>query len=106
MKCEGVAIKLHFSINSASFCHFKRMRALNILFYRFILFPFQITGVDHVLFIQKNTLDRRKRVLKIEAWNESFSNHINIHELCFYKVNCVILGRFCCLMFFFINLGS
>lgn len=47
----------------------------------------KMTGVDHVLFIQKNTLDRRKRVLKIEAWNESFSNHINIHELCFYKAN-------------------
>lgn len=47
----------------------------------------KITGVDHVMFIQRNTLDRRKRVLKIEAWNESFSNHINIHELCYYKAS-------------------
>lgn len=59
-----------------------------------------MTGVDHVLFIQKNTLDRRKRVLKIEAWNESFSNHINIHELCFYKV-WLYFTKSCSLIFSF-----
>lgn len=47
----------------------------------------KITGVDQVLFLQKNTLNKRKRVLKIEAQNESFSNHININELCHYRVS-------------------
>lgn len=47
----------------------------------------KITGVDVVYFIQKNTLDRKNRVLKIEAWNESFANRITIHELCTYSVH-------------------
>ncbi|XP_054160256.1 SEC14-like protein 1 [Oppia nitens] len=46
----------------------------------------KITGVDIVYFIQKNTLDRRNRILSIEAWNESFANRITIHELCTYRV--------------------
>ena len=47
----------------------------------------KITGVDHVMFILRNTLDRRKRTLTIEAKNDSFVHHIHIHELCFYKVS-------------------
>ncbi|CAG2101926.1 unnamed protein product [Medioppia subpectinata] len=46
----------------------------------------KISGVDFVYFIQKNTLDRKNRILKIEAWNESFANRIVIHELCTYRV--------------------
>ncbi|CAG2175077.1 unnamed protein product, partial [Oppiella nova] len=45
-----------------------------------------ISGVDFVYFIQRNTLDRRNRILTIEAWNESFVNRITIHELCTYRV--------------------
>ncbi len=46
----------------------------------------QIVGVDYVYFIQKNSLDRRKRTLRIEAHNESFSSKIIINEHCYYSV--------------------
>ncbi|KAF8778329.1 SEC14-like protein 1 like protein [Argiope bruennichi] len=45
----------------------------------------KIIGVDVVYFIQKNTLDRRARTLKIEAYNESFANRIVINENCLYS---------------------
>ena len=48
---------------------------------------FQIVGVDYVYFIQKNSLDRRKRTLKIQAYNESFSSRIVINEHCNYSVS-------------------
>ena len=47
---------------------------------------FQIAGVDYVHFIQKNSLDRRKRTLHIDAHNESFSSRITINEHCVYTV--------------------
>lgn len=47
----------------------------------------KIVGVDHVVFIQKNTLDRRNRTLKIEAFNDSFSSRIVIKENCNYSVH-------------------
>ncbi|XP_053381314.1 SEC14-like protein 1 [Mercenaria mercenaria] len=47
----------------------------------------KIVGVDHVIFIQKNCLDRRNRTLKIYARNESFSSRIVINEVCTYTVH-------------------
>lgn len=47
----------------------------------------KIVGVDHVIFIQKNCLDRRNRTLKIYAHNESFSSRIVINEICTYTVH-------------------
>ncbi|XP_060065339.1 SEC14-like protein 1 [Ylistrum balloti] len=47
----------------------------------------KIMGVDHVYFIQTNALDRRNRVLKIDAHNESFSSRIIINEHCQYSVH-------------------
>lgn len=47
----------------------------------------KIIGVDYVYFIQKNTLDRRKRSLTIEACNESFANRVEILETCRYFVH-------------------
>ena len=34
----------------------------------------KLMGVEHLLFRQRNTLDKRERTLTIDAWNESFSN--------------------------------
>lgn len=48
---------------------------------------FQIVGVDHVNFIQKNALDRRARTLHIYAHNESFSSRVVINEHCSYSVS-------------------
>ncbi|KAH7985212.1 hypothetical protein HPB52_024258 [Rhipicephalus sanguineus] len=54
-------------------------------------YPFElvmaIIGVDFVYFIQKNSLDRRQRILKIEAYNESFSARVGIKENCTYSVH-------------------
>ncbi|XP_075724661.1 real-time [Rhipicephalus microplus] len=47
----------------------------------------KIIGVDFVYFIQKNSLDRRQRILKIEAYNESFSARVGIKENCTYSVH-------------------
>lgn len=47
----------------------------------------KIAGVEFVYFIQKNSLDRRKRILKIEAHNESFASRIGIVERCAYTVH-------------------
>ncbi|CAN8002366.1 unnamed protein product [Ixodes hexagonus] len=47
----------------------------------------KIIGVDFVYFIQKNSLDRRARVLKIDAHNESFSSRVGINENCTYSVH-------------------
>ncbi|GAB6020388.1 hypothetical protein CHUAL_003093 [Chamberlinius hualienensis] len=47
----------------------------------------KIVGVDYVYFIQKNSLDRRNRTLKIEARNDSFSSRIIINENCTYTVH-------------------
>ena len=57
----------------------------------------QITGVDHVVFIQKNELDRREMRLEINAYNESFASRLMIKEHCRYFVSLlfhlVICGR-------------
>ncbi|KAG8233618.1 hypothetical protein J437_LFUL001029 [Ladona fulva] len=47
----------------------------------------KMIGVDFVYFIQKNTLDRRKRKLSIEARNESFSARVHVLEKCYYFVH-------------------
>ncbi|XP_006821149.1 SEC14-like protein 1 [Saccoglossus kowalevskii] len=47
----------------------------------------KIVGVEFIYFIQKNTLNRRERTLKIEAHNESFSSRVIINEHCFYSVH-------------------
>ncbi|XP_028840909.1 SEC14-like protein 1 [Denticeps clupeoides] len=47
----------------------------------------RIAGVDYLYFIQKNSLDRRERTLHIEAFNESFSNRVVVHEHCSYTVH-------------------
>ncbi|KAK2726958.1 SEC14-like protein 1 isoform X2 [Artemia franciscana] len=47
----------------------------------------KLTGVDYVNFRQKNSLDRRKRTLHIETFNESFSNRLIIKETCVYSVH-------------------
>ena len=47
----------------------------------------QITGVDHVVFIQKNELDRRDMRLEINAYNESFASRLMIKEHCRYFVS-------------------
>ena len=44
-------------------------------------------GVEYLIFRQKNTLDRRERTLKIDAWNESFCNRVVIKEFCVYSVH-------------------
>lgn len=38
-------------------------------------------------FVQRNELDLKARVLKITAWNESFSNRLSIREHCSYQVH-------------------
>jgi len=65
----------------------------------------KIAGVDLVLFIQRNTLDRKNRALKIEAYNESFATRIVVHEVCNYFVSyipfffrlCVSKNKMSCL---------
>ncbi|KAK0397280.1 hypothetical protein QR680_002063 [Steinernema hermaphroditum] len=47
----------------------------------------KIAGVDYVYFTQKNSLDRRKRTLLIEASNISFANRIVVIENCNYYVH-------------------
>lgn len=47
----------------------------------------KIAGVDHAIFMQKNSLNRRDRTLKIEAWNDSFANRLIIKEFCYYSVH-------------------
>ncbi len=47
----------------------------------------KIMGVEFLIFRQKNTLDRRERTLKIDAWNESFCNRVVIKEFCLYSVH-------------------
>ncbi|VDN28165.1 unnamed protein product, partial [Gongylonema pulchrum] len=46
----------------------------------------KITGVDFLYFKQKNSLDRRKRTLIIEATNVSLAPRIDAKETCFYYV--------------------
>ncbi|XP_012937593.1 SEC14-like protein 1 [Aplysia californica] len=47
----------------------------------------KLAGVEYVIFIQKNHLNRRKRTLDIFAHNESFSSRITINEHCHYSVH-------------------
>ncbi|XP_012563299.1 SEC14-like protein 5 [Hydra vulgaris] len=47
----------------------------------------KMAGVDHAIFIQRNSLNRLNRTLKIEAWNESFSSRLIIKEHCYYSVH-------------------
>lgn len=44
----------------------------------------KLIGLDHVFFIQQNTLDLRARTLNIEAVNETFASRIEIFERCRY----------------------
>ena len=54
----------------------------------------QIIGVDYVFFIQKNLLDRRRRTLIIEAYNESFASRVEVMETCRYFVSTEIFFCF------------
>jgi len=47
----------------------------------------KIMGVEFLLFRQRNTKDLRARTLRIEAWNESFENRVEINEYCVYSVH-------------------
>ncbi|KAK3604295.1 hypothetical protein CHS0354_011367 [Potamilus streckersoni] len=47
----------------------------------------KIAKVDHIIFIQKNSLNRRTRTLSIDAHNETFSSRININEHCIYYIH-------------------
>lgn len=47
----------------------------------------KIAGIDHAVFIQKNSLNRRDRTLKIEARNETFDTRLKITEHCYYSVH-------------------
>lgn len=47
----------------------------------------KLMGVDFLLFRQRNIKDLRNRTLHIEAWNESFSNRVDITEYCVYSVH-------------------
>lgn len=47
----------------------------------------QIAGVDYLYFIQKNTLNRRERMLRIEVHNETFSSRVIVRECCNYSVS-------------------
>ncbi|XP_022657945.1 SEC14-like protein 1 [Varroa jacobsoni] len=47
----------------------------------------KVMGVEYLLFIQQNILDRRNRTLRIDAWNESFAGRVTIKELCVYSVH-------------------
>jgi hypothetical protein len=80
---------VHYFVNS----HKKKAGRYSIL-----LFFFQIVGVDCVVFIQKNDLDRRNRTLKIRANNESFSSRIVIIENCNYSVSFILFSTFLWLM--------
>lgn len=44
----------------------------------------KLIGLDHVFFIQQNTLDLKARTLNIEATNETFASRIEIFERCRY----------------------
>ncbi|XP_035439827.1 protein real-time isoform X1 [Spodoptera frugiperda] len=47
----------------------------------------KMIGVDYIYFIQKNNLDLKKRVLEIEATNETFSSRVGVVEKCKYYVH-------------------
>ncbi|XP_065898386.1 SEC14-like protein 5 isoform X2 [Dysidea avara] len=47
----------------------------------------KITGQEVMYFVQRNELDLKARVLKIKAWNESFSNRLCLRETCSYQVH-------------------
>ncbi|KAF2978571.1 hypothetical protein EK904_011607, partial [Melospiza melodia maxima] len=44
-------------------------------------------GVEHVFFIQRNTVNWRERTLRIEAHNETFANRVVVRETCSYSVH-------------------
>lgn len=47
----------------------------------------KMIGVDYIFFIQKNSLDLKKRVLEIEATNETFAARVGVVEKCKYYVH-------------------
>ncbi|XP_070703755.1 SEC14-like protein 1 [Pempheris klunzingeri] len=47
----------------------------------------RIAGVDYLYFIQRNTLNRRDRTLRIEVHNETFSSRVIVRECCNYTVH-------------------
>ncbi|XP_059203465.1 SEC14-like protein 1 isoform X1 [Centropristis striata] len=47
----------------------------------------RMAGVDYLYFIQKNTLNRRDRTLRIEVRNETFSSRVIVSECCNYTVH-------------------
>ncbi|NXG48682.1 S14L5 protein, partial [Psilopogon haemacephalus] len=49
--------------------------------------PPAMAGVEHVFFIQRNTVNWRERTLRIEAHNETFANRVVVLETCSYSVH-------------------
>ena len=49
--------------------------------------PLQIAGVEHVVFIQRNVLNWRERMLLIDAHNETFASRVTVKESCRYTVS-------------------
>nr|XP_020770989.1 SEC14-like protein 5 [Odocoileus virginianus texanus] len=47
----------------------------------------KIAGVEHVVFVQRNVLNRKERTLLIEAHNETFANRVVVKENCSYRVH-------------------
>jgi hypothetical protein len=45
-----------------------------------------MAGVEHVVFVQRNELNRRARTLHIEAHNETFASRVQVTESCSYTV--------------------
>ncbi|XP_021565942.1 SEC14-like protein 5 [Carlito syrichta] len=47
----------------------------------------KISGVEHVVFVQRNVLNWRERTLLIEAHNETFARRVVVNESCRYTVH-------------------
>ncbi|XP_073915099.1 SEC14-like protein 5 [Castor canadensis] len=47
----------------------------------------KMAGVEHVVFVQRNELNRRARTLHIEAHNETFASRVQVTESCSYTVH-------------------
>lgn len=65
-----------------------------------------MAGIDHVIFMQRNSLNRRDRTLKIEAWNESFDTRLKINEFCYYSVRTFLSFHTFFLIYYYLEKGS
>lgn len=44
-------------------------------------------NTEGMIFLARNTLNREERSMKIEAWNETFHNYVEIMEECWYRAD-------------------